>query len=452
MLLASCKKDDVSFTYSPEEPRAGETVVFTNNTSEGEEWSWTFGDGTTSTSKSPRKIYKQPGEYHVILKADNKASRTYSATIHVHDTIPSIAVSDSIVHYFTPVTMTAEVYNPFSHKQSFTWLLPADITIVEGDTASQSLKVYFRKHSIDMPVHCTITQGTKVWETDTTLHVEDSPAPTIIMAAEGKLFKQRIYNVGYEEPVSTTLAESYSSHPTSISVSGDNVYIFNSDTTAAGVIARYNITSGSSSVVIQNGAEADKRGFERGFTRDNNIYWTSLDGIYSCPSTASDIPFSTENGTSIKRLAAATDITGLSSGGHAGGIALYNNVWLYAYNQGLHRFSLSTSGDISTRGTILADYTITQFAVEPVSGKIYFLADGLYVCNTDGSSIVKIDDNATGTALCADGGTNILLWSTAEGVFCRPLVKTGNNHDSHKPQQLNSLTPVLSIAVDNTER
>ena len=71
-LLASCKKDDVSFTFSPAEPRAGESVIFTNNTSEGEEWSWSFGDGSTSTSKSPRHIYRQPGSYAVVLKVDNK--------------------------------------------------------------------------------------------------------------------------------------------------------------------------------------------------------------------------------------------------------------------------------------------------------------------------------------------------------------------------------------------
>ena len=83
-LFSSCKKDDVSFTFSPTDPCAGATVYFTNNTSEGEEWSWTFGDGSTSTSKSPRHVYRQPGDYSVILKVDNKASRTCTRHCSVH--------------------------------------------------------------------------------------------------------------------------------------------------------------------------------------------------------------------------------------------------------------------------------------------------------------------------------------------------------------------------------
>ena len=59
--LMACKSNNVDFTYSPEAPRAGQSVSFTNNSSSGEEWSWTYGDGAISTIKSPTHIYKQPG-------------------------------------------------------------------------------------------------------------------------------------------------------------------------------------------------------------------------------------------------------------------------------------------------------------------------------------------------------------------------------------------------------
>ncbi|MBO7258028.1 MAG: PKD domain-containing protein, partial [Alphaproteobacteria bacterium] len=63
LLLIGCKKVTVDFTYSPAEPKAGETVSFTNLSSAGETWAWSFGDHSTSLSKIPSKIYKKAGTY-----------------------------------------------------------------------------------------------------------------------------------------------------------------------------------------------------------------------------------------------------------------------------------------------------------------------------------------------------------------------------------------------------
>ena len=70
-VAVACKKNDVSFSYSPQNPRAGQVVTFSNLSSTGEEWEWTFGDGGTSTLKSPSHTFKQPGEYDVILKGND---------------------------------------------------------------------------------------------------------------------------------------------------------------------------------------------------------------------------------------------------------------------------------------------------------------------------------------------------------------------------------------------
>ena len=106
LLLVACKEKEVIFTYSPEMPRAGETIKFTNGTAEGEKWEWTFGDGTTATSKNPSKTYKRPGTYTVVLTVDKKNSRRYSKTITVVDTIPTITLAeDSLVYFMTPVKL-----------------------------------------------------------------------------------------------------------------------------------------------------------------------------------------------------------------------------------------------------------------------------------------------------------------------------------------------------------
>ena len=84
--LIACKKVTIDFTYSPTEPRAGESVTFANQSSSGEEWEWTFGDGSTSTLRSPSHTFRNPGTYLVMLKVDNKKSKMASKQITVYDT------------------------------------------------------------------------------------------------------------------------------------------------------------------------------------------------------------------------------------------------------------------------------------------------------------------------------------------------------------------------------
>ena len=81
--MMACKKNSVDFSYSPAEPRAGESVVFTNLSYRGENWDWTYGDGASSSMKSPSHVYKQAGTYRVTLKVDNRKSWTATKEITV---------------------------------------------------------------------------------------------------------------------------------------------------------------------------------------------------------------------------------------------------------------------------------------------------------------------------------------------------------------------------------
>lgn len=52
----------------------GLRVLFTDRSEGGpESWTWDFGDGTSSTARSPEHTYAQPGTYNVTLTARNKA-------------------------------------------------------------------------------------------------------------------------------------------------------------------------------------------------------------------------------------------------------------------------------------------------------------------------------------------------------------------------------------------
>ena len=137
--VVACKKNDVSFSYSPQTPRAGQPVTFSNLSSSGEEWEWTFGDGVTSTLKSPTHTFKRPGEYDVTLKVDKKNRWTAYKRIVVLDTIPTFVASDTTFYIFRDYTFTANVYNPYNYDISYAWYL--------GDTLAAkdkpSVKCFF---------------------------------------------------------------------------------------------------------------------------------------------------------------------------------------------------------------------------------------------------------------------------------------------------------------------
>ncbi|MGH3412595.1 MAG: PKD domain-containing protein [Marmoricola sp.] len=69
---APAPKPTAQFTMSPSSGSAPLTVKFTD-TSLGAPtgWSWDFGDGTTSSVRSPSHTYKNPGSYTVTLTATN---------------------------------------------------------------------------------------------------------------------------------------------------------------------------------------------------------------------------------------------------------------------------------------------------------------------------------------------------------------------------------------------
>lgn len=66
--LASCNKKPIAaFSPSVLTPLIDEEVTFTNSSTNGETYSWDFGDGTSSEAQSPKKAYAIEGTYNVSL-------------------------------------------------------------------------------------------------------------------------------------------------------------------------------------------------------------------------------------------------------------------------------------------------------------------------------------------------------------------------------------------------
>jgi PKD repeat protein len=74
-----------AFTFSPAAPVSGQTVAFVDTSSGNpNSWSWTFGDGGTSTVQSPNHAYSAPGTFTVTLTASNAVgSNLISRTVEV---------------------------------------------------------------------------------------------------------------------------------------------------------------------------------------------------------------------------------------------------------------------------------------------------------------------------------------------------------------------------------
>lgn len=194
--MVACKKIEVDFTYSPAEPRAGQAVTFSNLSTGGEEWSWTFGDGGTSTSKSPTYTYKNPGTYDVTLKVDGKKSLVRVQQITVYDTVPSFSASDTVFTIFRDYTFKALVYNPYGYTVSYDWMLPMDATYAEVTSASMSeasLSLYFTEAMAEAPLYLRVVMNGDTTLVAQTFCVSDRTTNSVLYRNAQGDYRQRIF-------------------------------------------------------------------------------------------------------------------------------------------------------------------------------------------------------------------------------------------------------------------
>jgi len=82
VFLASCNKDvTVSISASSTEPLPDEEIEFSAGGSEAAEWSWDFGDGTTSSEKAPVHSYVNEGTYEVTVTAYSSGRKKWAKAV-----------------------------------------------------------------------------------------------------------------------------------------------------------------------------------------------------------------------------------------------------------------------------------------------------------------------------------------------------------------------------------
>lgn len=271
-MIVGCKKVDVNFNYSPAEPKAGESITFTNRSSAGESWTWTFGDNATSLLKNPKKIYKKPGEYVVTLMVDSAKYLTHSKVIVVYDTVPTfVSSSDSILHY-QDVTFTANVYNPFNYELTYDWVLPEDCKIVAGSRTSKTVTAYFTtvgKKSVEL----NLTQKDTQYNIPKEFDVHLSKAPAIVMRKTDKtVVRQRMINDRLEQVNMATAEDVHL-----IEQTNDTIVTFNGKTFYASQMV--NTVAGFTGLTI-NHIQIDAMAQKWYITTPEGLFVANMDGSY----------------------------------------------------------------------------------------------------------------------------------------------------------------------------
>ena len=233
-VLGACKNNNVDFSYSPLEPKAGEKIQFTNLSTSGEDWEWTFGDGSTSLIKSPSKTFKQAGTYTVTLKVDDKARWTKTRSITVYDTIPDFSCSvegaDSLgLKVFEDVTFTAQVYNPYNYPVEYEWTVLSETmyTQLSESNTESSFKLYFEQAGVNAAgVNMRVTINGVTRDTTHIYKVSDVKTNSVLMmTGDSAYWRQRIF--GKRTEVVYPLIEGYASGKAILDAAQDSVQNYN---------------------------------------------------------------------------------------------------------------------------------------------------------------------------------------------------------------------------------
>ena len=330
--LMACKKNNVDFTYSPAAPRAGQSVAFTNQSSSGEEWSWTYGDGAMSTLKSPSHIYKQPGTYRVILKVDKKDSWTATKEITVYDTIPTFACEDSVFTIYKDYVFKAVVYNPYNYEVKYLWYLSEDdqeyISVTDTTMENSSLHLYFTRATGAVVIGLRVILNGDTTSIEKAYEVADRATNSVLMRTAESDYRQRIFGEKATDPQRIPTPDPI------LNNEQDTFQVYNKDTFTLSAlknvfpdilgfhIAKRKIyyrrsnglwvanIDGAYQVQIDN---TDCAAMTLDM-KDSRIYWADPDGVWYMPFVGSDnnkfvtVPVQLNDMEGVTKLAADTEM------------------------------------------------------------------------------------------------------------------------------------------------
>lgn len=304
--LIACKHNNVDFTYSPSAPRAGQSVVFSNQSSSGEEWSWTYGDGAVASIKSPTHVYKQPGTYQVTLKVDKKNKWTATKQITVYDTVPTFTCSDSDLVVYKDYTFSAVVYNPYNYDVKYEWYMPESNThyaqITDTTMTNNTLHLFFTSALSNAVIGLRVTLNGVTTDIKKVYEVADRKTNSVLIRTDAADYRQRIFGAKATAPQMLAARDT-----TLLETETDTMQVYNKDTFTLSDIATvfpgiegFHIASrkiyyrcnglwvanidGAYQVQI-DAAPCSAMTLD---TKDSRIYWANAEGVWYMPFIGSD--------------------------------------------------------------------------------------------------------------------------------------------------------------------
>ena len=458
LALQACNREEIDFTWTPSAPRAGERIVFASATTEGDEWVWTFGDGSTASLKSTStsKTYTEAGTYTVKMQIDKKSWKTRIHEVTVYDTVPTFSASKDTFSTWTEVTFKALVYNPHNYPLHVQWLLPDDAVITEGGTEQTSVSCYFTEPHAEAVIRLSTTLNGTQSIAQRTYRIDLTPAPSLLLLTkDGAVVRARCYDTGISR--FDTLMKSGSNPQTrSICYGNDCLYLLDEEQDGRGGIRAYSLRDGSTTDVVTAVADIKGRSFCSAAFYKSTLYWlnTSPIRLYSL---ATDTRNAQQQSDTDYLLADASGLSGYTATDSIG-IAVYNDLFYLGSAKGIYRFGKTDIGSGVAPQTAAIGTEPAQgiLLADPINRKLYRADGDISVCNIDGTFPVTLVKGA-GSAIALSNALNRLFYMTADGLCSLPLVQTPNNTTGTTPTLLSTAHTTADIlpggiAIDAVNR
>ncbi|MEM7350090.1 MAG: PKD domain-containing protein [Acidobacteriota bacterium] len=157
---------EAAFTYTPSPPAVDAPVTFTDqSTGSPNTWSWTFGDGSSSSARNPTHTYSEPGTYTVRLTSSRGAqSDTSSTEIVVEDVAASFDVAPVSPRVNLPVQFSD---TSTGAPDTWAWSFGDGATSIEADPTHTYAEP--GTYAVDL----TVSRGERVDTITTEIEIRD---------------------------------------------------------------------------------------------------------------------------------------------------------------------------------------------------------------------------------------------------------------------------------------
>ena len=455
-LVSSCNKGEIDFSYSPAEPRCGQSISFSNLSTKGDsdsKWKWEFGDGNTSESKNTSKTYRQAGVYVVTLTLDGKSFQRASKEITVYDSIPSFSASSDSIGTFEEVTFTPLTYNPSGLTLTYRWDLPEN-TVVTSETSKGVITLYFTKETDNAEITLHTFVGSNESVKTISYKVYDTPAASVIMStSDGQLLQQKLYSLALMEPDTITPEGVTLTNARQLLIDGNTMFIFEQRSGEDGAIYAMNLDNGATEVVIRNAASVTDYLYSTGMVNGGYLYFADIanKNVYRVKTDTRNAVFT--DGADIL-FASESTLSGFTSG-VCGGVDVFGSLYYMGSTSGIYRFTEAdiNSGAAPATEQIATDQAPLNLKIDALAGKIYTVEDkSLFVRNIDGSYPHSLADGIESSwAFCINNSLNRMVFATETGVMSMPLVQTKNNTTTAEATKLNDI-PAIGVVIDEVMR